>query len=394
MTHDLRFQGRTDDHGTSSSSSLICSRARVFAACTAFCVLLSGELCAQRKGLGAQKADAKASSVDATADAELVRALLPRLAKPRLRSKALQRVVLLGRRAVKPLTAELANPSKGVRAADVLAALGELGPYGVPAIPGILAFVKKATPDELVPATRALADLVPFEAVDGHLRRVSFRHTILVLRSRAKDRALKNRIGLEVHRFMLRSQVTPDLDVADLVELIEKNQIFVRTAAAEQLGLKGAKAESALAVLVGALEERNKKPIGWDWHARFGRPGAVVKDRFVERAMDAVIAIAPSDRRATLAWALRLRRASDFRARVRASRMLGKMREAVLGEGIDALIAALDDPHPRVARAALLSLGELGRFAKKSRPALLKRREAADAQGRKVIDAVLAKIPE
>ena len=349
---------------------------------------------AQRKGMGEQGPDKSAKSSDPQADAELVRALLPRLAKPRPRAKALQRVVLLGRRAVKPLTAELTKPSKGVRRSDVLSALGELGPFGVASIPGILEFLKTAEVADLAPAARALADLVPFEPVDGHLRRVSFRHTILVLRSRAKKRDLKNAIALEVHRFMLRSQVTPDLEVSELVELIEKNQIFVRAAAAEQLGLKGAAATSAIAVLIGALEERSKNPVGWDWHSRFGRAGVVVKDRFVERAIEAVIAIAPTDRRSALAWALRLRRAQDFRARVRAIRMLGKMREAVLGEGIDALIAALDDAHPRAKWAALTSLGELGRFAKKARPVLLKKREAADAKGRKAIDAVLAKIPE
>ncbi len=314
-----------------------------------------------------------------------IKHLIRELAEPKRRARAAQRLVLMGESAARPLLAALDEP--GVDPMPIYDVLGRLGPDAVVVLEPLAARLAKVAPRTLPGIIRALADITPFAEPDAVTQRIPFTHTLLVARTRTRDRALSNRIGFEAHRFLNRRTVDTRVSVGKLIEVVQSNQIFIRVAAIEALGRRGAAAESAIPVLVAALKRRDHKPVGATWHQRAGSKIEIADD-LAQRCAEALLRIAAQSPRVALAWGYRLRTAQDWHRRVHAARVLERFGLQAADATVD-LIAAVGDANPRVQVEAVKALTAIGPRARAALPILRRLRTTASGPLGRAIDAAV-----
>lgn len=328
------------------------------------------------------------SAQDGDASKALER-LVGRLADEKLRAKAAARLVLFGEPAVAPLVAALEDGGHGAKA-EVLRVLGRLGPRATSAIHFLAGYVRKAEPGLLVPLVRAIADITPYTESDSIVRRVPFAHTMLVLRTRFRDKAESNRVAIEVHRFMLRRDFDVSCPLEELIRHVQENKIFVRVVAAEALGRRGPAARDAAAALADGLEAADARPVGAGWHRRRG--GILeLDDDFRRRAAEALLQIAPDHPRAAVAWGYRLQHAARPLDRAEAARALARLGPAA-DLCVDELGAALTDEDPRVVIEAAHALGRIGRRANGALERLERLKGHASPSVRKAAEAAIERV--
>jgi len=162
------------------------------------------------------------------------------------------------------------------------------------------------------------------------------------------------RMGVH-YRHSARSGVGRDLDADAALQLLARNEMFVREVAAEVL------ATTLHADAVARLGERLRDrtpPAGSDAlrHNGFVVP---VTDRFALRASDAMIRLAPDDKRCAIAWATRAVVHPHRTTRLDALRQLARFGPDA-ADGMPELVAVAEQADDALAIEALKVLGMTG----------------------------------
>lgn len=208
-----------------------------------------------------------------------------------------------------------------------------------------------------VAAAEALAAMAPYAGQDESIELYS-------REERDEFRVREDWIAANL-RYRARAEVALPQSLDAALRLLRSNRLYVRCVAAEVLGRLGD--ADAVAPLLAALR-RPESPRGWD---QFTINGILIPldDEFRLRAAEAVVRLAPVERRTALAHGVLARQHPSLAQRRAALMALSTLAIDAL-PALDELLALAQDPHDPLAEEALVVLGMLGADAVAALPRL------------------------
>jgi uncharacterized protein YjeT (DUF2065 family) len=303
-----------------------------------------------------------------------IRALIAQLGRPKGWKSAARALERMGENAVEPMVEAITTD--GIEASDrtlrlfgVLEAMGPAAKIGY----GPLAdAIPQSEPKVFLALWHTLGTLVPYS--DSRASRNEAQRLLQggIQTLTALSPEDRRKWGAEYSRFTQRAAIDPGGGLKAMIAEVKRNAMHRREVAAEVLARMGKAAVPALPALANGLRGELRKKLGNSRgrvRVRSGRSQDRQSDGFAGRAADAMIKIAPSDPRCSVAYGWRLRESRSPQERSRAALRIGSFGAAGADE-VPTLIAALDDADKRVRWEVITAIGMLGATAKAAIPRL------------------------
>lgn len=250
--------------------------------------------------------------------------------------------------------------NKAAKPDGILQVLRELGPVAGSAVAKVVSYLEKCDPTHTPAVLDALAELLP-HAPNAVRKRIATSSLLSGPAPAGMARADWVARSLGVRK---RASVEIDAPIQTLIALVKANAVFTREAAADALGLRGAAALKAVPVLLKNM--KTPKALAKDARAiKVDGLEITLRDSFFHHCQEALVAIAPEDPRIYRVYSDRLRDKSDPAERVAAAKALGQLGEFAARAVPLMLKLVTKDTDEPVLIATIEALARIGRPAKK-----------------------------